>query len=92
MIVREITARSILSKSKIYEYTVNPYAGCQHACSYCYARFMKKYSGHKESWGEYVDVKINAPELAAKRDQAQKTGQGVDKRGMRSLSTFREKI
>jgi len=63
MIVREIRAKSILSPSKIYSYVINPYAGCQHACSYCYARFMKKFTGHKEPWGEFVDVKINAPEL-----------------------------
>ena len=63
MIVREIEARSILSKSKIYDYAINPYTGCQHACSYCYARFMKRFTGHKEPWGEFVDVKINAPDL-----------------------------
>ncbi len=35
--------------------------GCQHNCSYCYARlFMPRYSGHQEPWGEFVDVKINA--------------------------------
>jgi DNA repair photolyase len=27
---------------------------------------MKKYSGHTEPWGEFVDVKINAPELLQK--------------------------
>jgi DNA repair photolyase len=63
VVVREIIAKSVLSKSKVYEYTINPYGGCQHGCSYCYARFMKKYSGHREAWGEYVDVKINAPEV-----------------------------
>jgi len=63
MIVREICAKSILSRSRVYEYTINPYAGCQHACTYCYARFMKRFTGHKEPWGEFVDVKINAPDL-----------------------------
>ncbi len=66
MIVREIYARSILSKSKIYDYTINAYTGCQHACSYCYARFMKRTTGHLEPWGEFVDVKINASELLQK--------------------------
>ena len=42
---------------------VNPYVGCQHGCSYCYARFMKRFTGHKEPWGDFVDVKINAPDL-----------------------------
>lgn len=65
MIVREIEARSVLSTSKIYDYTVNPYVGCAHSCSYCYARFMKRFTGHREPWGEFVDVKINAPDLLA---------------------------
>jgi DNA repair photolyase len=59
MKIQEIWAKSILSKSRIYDYTINPYVGCSHACRYCYA-------GHKEKWGEFVDVKINAPELLAR--------------------------
>jgi DNA repair photolyase len=66
MIVKEIYAKSILSKSKVYEYTINAYTGCQHACAYCYARFMKRMTGHTEPWGEFVDAKINAPELLQK--------------------------
>jgi DNA repair photolyase len=66
MIVREIRAKSILSASKIYPYVINPYVGCQHACSYCYARYMKKFTGHREPWGTFVDVKINAAELLQK--------------------------
>ena len=63
MIVKEIQSKTILSNSKIYPYVINPYTGCQHACSYCYARFMKKFSGHREPWGQFVDVKVNAPDL-----------------------------
>jgi DNA repair photolyase len=63
LIVKEIHAKSILSPSKIYPWVLNPYTGCQHGCSYCYARFMKRVTGHKEPWGEFVDVKINAPDL-----------------------------
>jgi len=63
MKVREIHSKAILSSSQIYDYTVNPYVGCQHACSYCYARFMKRFTGHTEPWGDFVDVKINAPDL-----------------------------
>ena len=64
--VREILAKSILSASKIYPYVINPYVGCQHACSYCYARYMKKFTGHSEPWGTFVDVKVNAVELLLK--------------------------
>ena len=63
MIVKEIQSKTILSASKIYPYVINPYTGCQHNCSYCYARFMKRFTGHREPWGEFVDVKVNAPEL-----------------------------
>jgi DNA repair photolyase len=63
MIVREISAKGILSRSRIYDYVVNPYVGCQHACSYCYARFMQRFTGHSESWGKFLHIKINAAEL-----------------------------
>ena len=66
MIIREINSKTILSKSQVYPYVINPYTGCQHSCTYCYARFMKRFTGHTEPWGEFVDVKINAPELLRK--------------------------
>jgi DNA repair photolyase len=62
--VAERTARSVLSKSGIpgVRYALNPYVGCAHACRYCYAEFMKRYTGHTEPWGTFVDAKVNAPE------------------------------
>jgi DNA repair photolyase len=66
MKLREIYARSILVKSQVSDYTVNPYVGCQHCCTYCYAHFMKRFTGHRELWGEFVDVKINSPDLLRK--------------------------
>jgi DNA repair photolyase len=68
-IIKEVRAKSILSRSGIegISYTVNPYTGCSHGCLYCYATFMKKYTGHTEAWGEFVDAKINAPLLLAKQ-------------------------
>ncbi|NOZ81844.1 MAG: radical SAM protein [Candidatus Micrarchaeota archaeon] len=63
--IKEIKAKTIIVKSNLPEgeYVINPYVGCQHACIYCYARFMKRFSGHEEPWGKFVDVKINAPDL-----------------------------
>lgn len=72
MEIREIQVKNILSKSKVYPYTLNPYHGCGHGCSYCYARFMRRFSGHQENWGEFVDVKINAPELLQKEIKRKK--------------------
>ncbi len=74
MKIKEIHSKSILSPSKIYDYVVNPYVGCQHACSYCYARFMKRFTGHKEPWGDFVDVKINAPDLLSKEIKKKRMG------------------
>ncbi|MGD0146829.1 MAG: radical SAM protein [Nitrososphaerales archaeon] len=74
MIVKRVQAKTILSASKVYTYVINPYTGCQHGCSYCYARFIKRFSGHKEPWGEFVDVKINAPLLLAKEITKKKRG------------------
>jgi len=67
-IVREIEAKSILNPSKVFDYCVNPYTGCEVGCVYCYAAlFMRRYSGHSEPWGEFVDVKANAPDRLAKQ-------------------------
>ncbi|MET0082113.1 MAG: radical SAM protein [Sedimenticola sp.] len=74
MKIKEIHSKSVLSSSKVYGYVVNPYVGCQHGCSYCYARFMKRFTGHKEPWGDFVDVKINAPELLVKEIGKKKRG------------------
>ncbi|MDD3080768.1 MAG: radical SAM protein [Desulfobacterales bacterium] len=74
MKVQEIYSKSILSPSKVYDYVINPYVGCQHACSYCYARFMKRFTGHREPWGDFVDVKINAPDLLNKEIRKKKKG------------------
>ncbi len=74
MKIREILVKSVLSRSKVFDYALNPYVGCQHGCTYCYARFMKRFTGHKEKWGEFVDVKINAPELLKKEIKRKRVG------------------
>jgi DNA repair photolyase len=74
MIVKEVQAKTILSRSKVLDYSLNPYIGCEHSCTYCYARFMKRYTGHKEEWGEFVDAKINAPSLLQAELKKKKPG------------------
>ena len=57
--------KSIITKSNLPEtdYVINPYIGCQHACIYCYADFMKRFTSHQNDiWGNFVDIKTNAPE------------------------------
>lgn len=59
MIIREIDVKSVMTKSNlpVADFSVNPYVGCEHACKYCYASFMKRFTDHPEPWGEFVDVK-----------------------------------
>ena len=58
-IIQKIEVKSVLSKSNlpVCEYSVNPYVGCPHACQYCYASFMKRFTNHPEPWGDFLDVK-----------------------------------
>jgi DNA repair photolyase len=64
MIVREIECKSVLSETGLpADYAINCYVGCGHACRYCYARYMKRFTGHREAWGTFVDVRVNAPEV-----------------------------
>lgn len=74
MQIKEVKAKSILSTSQVSDYSMNPYVGCQHACVYCYAKFMKRFTGHAEPWGAFVDVKVNAAELLAKEVMKKKRG------------------
>jgi len=76
VIVREIECKSILTKSGIegVDYALNPYVGCAHGCVYCYASFMKRFTGHKEEWGTFVDVKVNAAEVLARQMRRAKQG------------------
>lgn len=72
----EVYVKTILSKSGIpgVDYCVNPYTGCAHACKYCYATFMKRFTGHAEPWGTFVDIKMNAPEVLRRQLKRAKTG------------------
>jgi DNA repair photolyase len=76
MRVTEVLSKTVLARTGIegYDYCINPYVGCQHGCRYCYASFMKRFTGHSEPWGEFVDVKINAPQVLARQIKRPKEG------------------
>ena len=59
ILIREVETKNIMTKSSlpVGGYSVNPYVGCTHACKYCYASFMKRFTGHTEEWGTFLDVK-----------------------------------
>ena len=59
MEIKEITVNDYLTKSNLpaSDYVINPYVGCSHGCRYCYASFMKRFTGHKENWGDFIDIK-----------------------------------
>ncbi|MEG0735775.1 MAG: radical SAM protein, partial [Longicatena sp.] len=51
--------KDLVSKSNLptCDFVINPYVGCPHGCKYCYASFMKRFSGHLEEWGTFIDIK-----------------------------------
>ena len=59
VVIKQIDVKDIMTKSNspIGGYCVNPYVGCTHGCKYCYASFMKRFTGHTEEWGSFLDVK-----------------------------------
>ena len=59
ILIGEVETKDIMTKSSlpVGGYSVNPYVGCTHACKYCYACFMKRFTGHTEEWGSFLDVK-----------------------------------
>ena len=46
ILIREVETKNIMTKSSL------PVGG-----KYCYASFMKRFTGHKEEWGTFLDVK-----------------------------------
>ncbi len=62
-------ARSILSENDSpdigFRWSLNPYRGCFHACSYCYARPTHEYLGFGAGtdFERKIVAKVNAPEL-----------------------------
>ena len=59
ILIQDVEKKNIMTKSSlpVGGYSVNPYVGCTHGCKYCYASFMKRFTGHTEPWGTFLDVK-----------------------------------
>ena len=66
----EVSARSILnrvpeSSQMPFRWSINPYRGCTHACTYCFARPTHKYLDFDagRDFEREIVVKVNAPEV-----------------------------
>jgi DNA repair photolyase len=66
----EVRAKSALSRVPQpgrlpFEWTVNPYRGCSHACAYCFARPTHEYLDLNagEDFDREIIVKVNVPEV-----------------------------
>ena len=59
IIEKIIEVKDYVTKSNLptSDFVINPYIGCPHACQYCYACFMKRFTGHNEEWGTFIDIK-----------------------------------
>ncbi|GEM_PF-173755 len=66
-------AKSILNKATgfidYYDFTLNPYRGCQYGCSYCYAAAFSPNREMRKDWGNWVIIKQNAVEILEKELQ-----------------------
>lgn len=65
----EVKAKTIINKVPGpprfgFQYSVNPYRGCSHACTYCFARPTHEYLGLNmgEDFDSKIIVKVNAVE------------------------------
>jgi DNA repair photolyase len=69
----EITCKYAISPSRLpgYDYALNPYRGCGHGCTYCYAPDVLR---EKREWGTFVDIKRNIPTILAKEVKRKEKG------------------
>ena len=75
VVIRDVFCKSALNRTGIpgYDYCMNPYGGCTHACRYCYAPYICRFTGHAEKWGEFLDVKVNFPAVLEKQLSRRRT-------------------
>ncbi|WP_332019711.1 PA0069 family radical SAM protein [Kaistella sp.] len=68
----EVFPKTIVNEVKspdlMKEYSLNPYQGCEHGCSYCFARPTHEFWGYSAGtdFERKIMVKKNAPELLEK--------------------------
>lgn len=69
VIFEEIECKSAVNRvaasNMPFRWTLNPYRGCQHACTYCFARGTHQFLGYDSGrdFETRIVVKVNAPEM-----------------------------
>lgn len=58
-----IQPKSVLNRSGMGGFTLNPYVSCTVGCSYCYVPHMPHKQAEARTWGTYVDIKQDVPRL-----------------------------
>jgi DNA repair photolyase len=77
---REEPCRSALNRVKgmMFEWSLNPYMGCAHRCTFCYVRAFERRADRPsdDRYGRSIRVKINVAEVLA-RELARPTWEGA---------------
>jgi DNA repair photolyase len=69
IVFEEIECKSVINKTNapgmLFQYSINPYRGCQHACVYCFARGTHEYLGYDSGrdFESRIVVKVNTAEV-----------------------------
>ncbi len=77
--VREVSRDRVLIPDGPEHYYLNPYVGCMIGCMFCYvmdrADLSRRLHGDApHAWGQWVDVKTDAPEVLAREVSEAKPG------------------
>ena len=62
-----IQPKSVLNRSGMGGFTINPYVSCTVGCAYCYVPHMPHMQAEARTWGTYVDIKQDVPRLLEQR-------------------------
>jgi len=78
---REEPCRSALNRVRgmMFEWSLNPYMGCAHRCTFCYVRAFERRADRPsdERYGTSIRVKVNVAEVLA-RELARPTWEGAE--------------
>lgn len=80
----------VKASSMPFEWSINPYRGCQHGCAFCYARATHSFLGVEadDTFQNHIFLKANAPEaLRAQLDKMARSRKGLKRIGRIAIGT-----